>query len=107
MLFDAKVVVTTAADKCIFFQLEESKDYRITLEEFQRVHAPQLVADGWGWGSEPFSRRRPKDAAVEYLPSPRGGQRPFAPTEAMQFFRDQEVLLADSFGIWLVTLPKK
>jgi hypothetical protein len=53
------------------------------------------------------SRRRPKDAKVEYLASPRPGQRSFTPSEGMQPFRDQEVLLADTFGIWLVTLPKK
>jgi hypothetical protein len=63
--------------------------------------------DGWVWGSNPFCRRRPKDAKVEYLASPRPGQRSFTPSEGMKFFRDQDVLLADTFGVWLVTLPKK
>ena len=97
------------ADKLpdLTYQLEALSEYRVLRSDFGNVRGPHLVVDDWVWGSSPFSRRRIQDGKAEMLPPLRSGARYFMPTTIIPFGKERQLLIADPFTIWLVTLPKK
>jgi hypothetical protein len=107
LMFDRKIALRLGEAKGVMRQLGELENYRITKDDFLNVRGPYVAVDGWVWGALPFSRRRVDSSKMELLTPLRTGQPSFSASESLQFYRgDRELLIADSCGIWLITLPK-
>ena len=108
LLFNDKTLVEVdPPPKSFIYKLKALPEYGITTTAFFDVRGPYLPMKGWVWGSFPFSRRRYDTGDVEPLPPLRSGQRNFLPDQCIQMFRgDRELLIGDSFGLWIVTLKK-
>jgi hypothetical protein len=107
LLYAGKVALHPDKLPDLTYQLEALPEYRVARSNFGNVRAPHLVVDDWVWGSFPFSRRRIGDGKAEMLPPLRSEARYFAPTTILPFGKERQLLIADPFTIWLVTLPKK
>jgi hypothetical protein len=107
VLFDGKVPLRPNQPRGLMMQVQELPNYRVTALEFVGVREPHLLVDGCVWGAVPFSRRQLDKGKVDVFPTLRTGKPVFIPTQGIQFFSEQEILVADSFGIWLLTVPRK
>ena len=109
LLFDNKVTLDLKESRfsVIFNKMKALPDYRITPGAFYAVLGPHLTVNGWVWGTMPFSRRKYDTGAVDLLPPLRSGQKSFAADQGFQMFPGgKELLIGDSFGLWVVTLKK-
>jgi hypothetical protein len=103
LLFEGKLPLEVSAQRSGLRQLESTPGYRITANEFINIYGPHASLEGWVYGARPFSRRRPDNGQVEYLPTLRQGMLGFAPVQCLQRLPGRrELLLGDSQGLWLV-----
>jgi hypothetical protein len=108
LLFDGKVALQTTEAQSLVEQLAKLPAYQITAQKVYHAQGPYLAVDGWVWGAFPFSRRRFDTIQIDYLTTMRPNIKDFQATESLQFFRNErELLIGDSFGLWLVTLRKE
>ena len=109
LLYDDKISLEAGSGNGVCSPLGMLPAYKKRVANVYIQNQLSLVVDGWLWIASPFSRRTLDGEKQEELTTPRAIRdlSAFAPTESLQFFRnDREVLLGDSFGLWLITLRK-
>jgi hypothetical protein len=106
LLYD-KVSLEVGPLRSAVFGLKKFPAYSQWTDGSFNARPPYVVVQGWLWAAQPFSRRTLDGGTEELLAGLRPGQKFFQPTECLQMFQgDRELLIGDSFGLWLVTLPR-
>jgi hypothetical protein len=105
LLYDGKVRLEVSLLRSAVHGVQRNPDYRQWTNKSWNAKGPFVLAGGWIWAANPFSRRSLDGGAPELLAPLRPDQKFFQPREALQKFDDHRLLVCDSFGLWLVPLP--
>jgi hypothetical protein len=107
LLYDGKIRLEVGAVRSAVHAVRQNPAYRQWTNKTWDARGPFVLAGGWLWAAEPFSRRSLAGGTPELLAPLRPDQRFFQPREGLQKFDDRRLLVCDSFGVWLVPVPEK
>jgi hypothetical protein len=106
LIYDGKVRLEVGPLRSAVYGVQRNPAYRRWTDNSWNASGQFALAGGWLWAAKPFSRRALTGGAPELLASLRPDMKLFQPTEVLQKYDDDRLLVGDSFGMWLVPLSK-